>query len=587
MGRGAFLALALAAAWPASAKAFCGFYVGGADASLYNDATMVVLMRDGTKTVLSMQNDYQGPPEGFALVIPVPEVLAEENVRTLPKSIFERVDQLAAPRLVEYWEQDPCGQPLIGRLRGGSGGSMMAATATPRPRRDEATGVTVEAEFAVGEYDIVILGAEDSSGLETWLHRERYALPDGAGAALDPYVRSGTKFFVAKVDPSRVTFEDGRAVLSPLRVHYDAETFALPIRLGLLNARGKQDLLVHVLAKNARYDVANYPNVTIPTNLVVEERTAGRFGAFYRSVFDRVVEANPGAVVTEYSWQATNCDPCPTAPLHPGELALLGGDVIDGMTVPGRSVTARPQRPGRGSYGWTLTRLHHRYDADDVDHDLVFRRAGSIFGGRGMPNADGELREQVASGPGGVDLSGVQGIVRPSGGPNQFQGRYVILHRWEGRLTCDAPRRGRWGGPPGQPIPRPGVAPSALRAPRRGVGSANAMRLVRPADRQYLGAVSATPAVDAELDFAPNPTPVFVDHEEASEGGEAETEAGEPSEAEAEAGQAEPATPQPAPVAQPVAETGGCASCRAGDVRGGWAALALLALGLAGRRRQR
>src|SRR5450755_735830 len=94
------------------ARAFCGFYVSGADAKLTNDATQVVLMRDGTRTVLSMQNSYQGPPQDFAMVIPVPVVLQKENVKTLERGVFDRIDKLTAPRLVEYWEQDPCPRPM-------------------------------------------------------------------------------------------------------------------------------------------------------------------------------------------------------------------------------------------------------------------------------------------------------------------------------------------------------------------------------------------------------------------------------------------------------------------------------------------
>jgi hypothetical protein len=100
------------------AAAFCGFYVTGADTNLYANATMVVLMRDGTRTVLSMQNNYQGPPNAFALVIPVPMVLQKENVKVLPKDVFQHVDSLSAPRLVEYWEVDPC-QPAFRGLPGG------------------------------------------------------------------------------------------------------------------------------------------------------------------------------------------------------------------------------------------------------------------------------------------------------------------------------------------------------------------------------------------------------------------------------------------------------------------------------------
>ena len=66
------------------------------------------MTRDGTRTVLSMQNNYEGPPENFAMVVPVPVVLQKENVKTLPRELFAKLEELDAPRLVEYWEQDPC-----------------------------------------------------------------------------------------------------------------------------------------------------------------------------------------------------------------------------------------------------------------------------------------------------------------------------------------------------------------------------------------------------------------------------------------------------------------------------------------------
>jgi TonB family protein len=330
--------IVLALVFPASAQAFCGFYVSGADAEIFNNASMVVLMREGNVTVLSMQNDYQGPPEDFAMVVPVPQVLREENVRTLPREVFERVERLSSPRLVEYWEQDPCDQTIglgafgtIGTGSGyGRGGGM----------RSRGAEVVVEAEFAVGEYDIVILSASDSSALETWLRDNEYNIPEGAADTLRPYVEAGTKFFVAKVDVERVTFTDGRAVLSPLRVHYTSEELALPIRLGLLNSSGTQDLIVHILAANQRYDVANRPNVTIPTNLDVDPTARERFGEFYAALFDRTVERNPGAVVTEYAWQATNCDPCPPdAMMRESDVATLGADVA----FPGQVTADAPE----------------------------------------------------------------------------------------------------------------------------------------------------------------------------------------------------------------------------------------------------
>jgi len=345
-GAAAILALTVAA----RAEAFCGFYVSGADNKLFADATQVVLMREGTKTVLSMQNDYKGPPEKFALVIPVPVVLQKDNVKVLPSAIFDKVDKLGAPRLVEYWEQDPCPKDdglLLGH-GAGTGTGQGFGNGAGRLGGAHATdlGVKIESQFAVGEYEIVVLSAQDAAGLDTWLKQEKYAIPSGAEPFFRPYVASGMKFFVAKVDVTKVKMEGGRATLSPLRFHYDSDKFSLPVRLGLINSSGKQDLIVNVLAKRQRYEVANYPNATIPTNLDVAEAARGKFGEFYASLFDKVLEKEPKAVVTEYSWDAGTCDPCPGPTLDGGDLATLGADVLpngtDGLRGAASSATLRP-----------------------------------------------------------------------------------------------------------------------------------------------------------------------------------------------------------------------------------------------------
>ena len=90
------LTVAGAVMTPAPAGAFCGFYVSGSSEQLTNKATRVALMRDGTRTVLSMSNDYDGPAQDFAMVVPVPIVLQRENVRTLPHDVFQHLEGLTA-----------------------------------------------------------------------------------------------------------------------------------------------------------------------------------------------------------------------------------------------------------------------------------------------------------------------------------------------------------------------------------------------------------------------------------------------------------------------------------------------------------
>jgi hypothetical protein len=425
--------------------AFCGFFVAGADAKLYNNASQVVLMRSGNHTVMTMSNNYKGPPENFAMVVPVPVVLKKEQVKTLPLDVFKHVDELSAPRLVEYWEQDPCFQPKYEEMESMAPRSAVPAPTGGAPKKD--LGVKVLAKFEVGEYQIVILSAKESDGLETWLKQNKYKIPDGAAGALAPYVRDQMKFFVARVNIQKVHKDDqGVVQLSPLRFDFEAAELRLPVRLGLLNAQDKQDLLVYVIAPDKRYEVANYRTVPIPTNIEVADEIRKSFAAFYAELFDATLAHYGGrAVVTEYSWDTGSCDPCPTPPLEPSELATLGGDVIPQMTQAYRSV---------------LTRLHTRYDKQTLSDDLVFKEAPPMMGGRE-----------------GVD----QTVVGQQAGSNNFQGRYIIRHYWSGPIKCEHPLFGRWGGPPGGGEPKPAAATGLANAPRGKVVLKDAVRSPIPA----------------------------------------------------------------------------------------------------------
>ena len=439
----AALPIALA---PRTADAFCGFYVAPNDAPLYNDASMVALMREGTRTVMSMSNNYKGPATDFAMVVPVPVVLQKENVKTLPLDTFQKLEALSAPRLVEYWEQDPCTPNYANEEKSVMAPSAMASGGASMDDKAKDYGVKIEAKFTVGEYNILVLSAQQSDGLESWLHDNNYNIPKGASSALAPYIKEQQKFFVAKIDIKKVKMDQqGVAVLSPLRFAFESQDFRLPVRLGLLNAKAKQDLIVFVLAQNKRYEVANYPNVFIPTNIDVTDDTRNAFGPFYATLFDATIaKAGGKAVVTEYSWVSSSCDPCPTPPLEENDVATLGGDVLFGMGVPDPTANG-PGNPGGppgggmgGYYGGNsqnivLTRLHTRYDQQTLTDDLVFRSADAVVGGREfVVNDNGELEK---------------GARKDS--ENNFQGRYAIRHPWTGPINCDNPRRQIWGGPPG------------------------------------------------------------------------------------------------------------------------------------------
>jgi hypothetical protein len=445
------VAAALLVSAPSPARAFCGFFVSGADQRLYNNASHVVLLRKGNHTVMTMSNDYKGPPRDFAMVVPVPVVLQKKQVRTLSPNVFRHIDELTAPRLVEYWEQDPCSNPTPDT----SGGGWNRPAMKMRSMDDGHGGgggdfhVKIEAQFVSGEYEVVILSAEDSTGLDGWLRANHYKIPDGAADALAPYVRAQMKFFVAKVDAQKVKFDkDQHVLLSPLQFSFESSELRLPVRLGLLNADKKQDLIVWTLHPSKRFEVANYPNVTIPTNLEVASAVRKSFGAFYAELFDETVRHNQDkAIVTEYAWDTSSCDPCPGPPLDEAEVRTLGA--------------ARVGESDSG--GWVVTRLHARYDKQTLSEDLVFRAAKAIVGGR----ADRD------------DGGGPQTSRRDE--QNNFQGRYILRHYWAKKLACEEPKRNVWGGPPDGRQERFTTARDLAQVERGQLVLADAVRVAVPA----------------------------------------------------------------------------------------------------------
>src|SRR6185295_13721319 len=173
--------------------------------------------------------------------------------------------------------------------------------------------------------------------------------------------------------------------LRPLQIAYESPKFMLPIRLGMANASGAQELFVYALTRKGRVETTNYRTAKLPSDmdLPVYLKDKGEFGRFYRAMFARQVENEGGRVLfLEYAWDMRWCDPCAANPLTTDELRNLGVFWADGGNQP---------------QDVFLTRLHVRYDNAHFPEDLVFQET--------------------------ADRS-------------NFQGRYVLRHPWTGKASC-------------------------------------------------------------------------------------------------------------------------------------------------------
>lgn len=377
--------------WSSDASAFCGFYVGKADTKLFNKASEVVIARHDNKTVITMANDFKGEVKEFAMVVPVPAILEKEQIHIGDPAVLKHLADYSAPRLVEYFDENPCIRyELMERRSMDAAKSMAPASAVAQ--RAGALGVTVEAQYTVGEYDILILSAKESNGLESWLTENGYRIPSGASTVLHSYLKQNMKFFVAKVNLGEQA-KLGLTHLRPLQIAFESPKFMLPIRLGTVNADGPQELFIYFLTKQGRVETTNFRTVRLPEAQEIPLYVKDKFGDFYRDLFTQQVKReNERGVFMEYAWDMNWCDPCAANPLSVEELRGLGVFWQDHNGRMGKGFMPQAQNV-------FLTRLHVRYDAAHFPEDLTFQETSDR---------------------------------------SSFQARYILRHPWTGQDECPA-----------------------------------------------------------------------------------------------------------------------------------------------------
>ncbi len=381
--------------------AFCGFYVAKADGTLKNKTSQVILVRDGNRNVITMYNDFKGDFKDFAMVVPVPVVLQKKDIKVVNQSIFSLLNDYSKPRLVEYFDENPCARRDYDAMsdRKASSPGLREVVVTGMGKRKQES-VKIEAQYIVGEYDILILSAKESTGLRDWLTENGYKIPIGAEEVLDPYIKSNLKFFVVKVNEAEKKKMPGD-FLRPIQISFTSPKFMLPIRLGMANADGDQDMIVYAFTKKGRIECTNYRSVELPTGNKIPLFVQNNFAAFYSNLFQHQWNKEGKNIsMLEYSWDVSpmnyvKCDPCVSNPPAQQDLVQAGvwwlsrdWDNYDDVYEENTEINSHVY----------FTRLHIRYNRQQFPQDLIFQVTPNI---------------------------------------ENYQARYVITHPANGDFSCE------------------------------------------------------------------------------------------------------------------------------------------------------
>src|SRR6201982_1341818 len=90
---------------------------------------------------------WQGEPKDIAVVIPVPTFIERKQICVVEMKAIDHLDAFTAPRLVEYYDPDPCAQLAYKAM---AASSVVPAPPTKLRMEVRSRGVTVEATYDVG-----------------------------------------------------------------------------------------------------------------------------------------------------------------------------------------------------------------------------------------------------------------------------------------------------------------------------------------------------------------------------------------------------------------------------------------------------
>jgi len=277
---------------PSSALACGGFFCNNSAPVDQSAERIVFAVDEGEGTVdTHVQIFYQGDAQDFAWIVPTPN-LPELFLST--DELFTQLDWQTRPYFNLMWEEwGDCYQ---------GGGILTGNTQDDTAEFDSADedggdpGVTIIEQAQVGPYDTVILQADTSAELITWLQDNNYDLPDTLDTVLNPYV-AGEQYFVAlKLQKDKEVGD-----IAPIGFTYAGTQPAVPIQLTSVAATPDMRLEVYVFSEE-RAVPENYYHVQI--NEAAVDWLSG--GSNYNSVITLAAdEAGGHAFATDFSGSTT------------------------------------------------------------------------------------------------------------------------------------------------------------------------------------------------------------------------------------------------------------------------------------------
>ncbi|MFT7580273.1 MAG: hypothetical protein ACI9MR_001942, partial [Myxococcota bacterium] len=289
---------------------------GLADFAVNQQSEQIIFEVPGDGTITAhVLIKYEGAPEQFAWLVPVPSVPVLALSETLA---FAIIDQETAPQ-IRRDDRDICPDPeFICRYHpqpncndddvtvqdaqsSGDSASQDTVGGGPLPG-----GVQVIQSQIVGDYETVVFSADDAMGTVSWLQDNGFIVNDTMTPFMQPYLDAGMLFIAAKLVPGAEV-----SAIRPLKMTYIHPRPIIPLKLTAVAAEPHLTVTSYIFADKA-YRPMGHPMATIEPGRLTYVGSRSNYPMVLARTID---EAGGDAFVAEFGgappvWLRASDDAC-------------------------------------------------------------------------------------------------------------------------------------------------------------------------------------------------------------------------------------------------------------------------------------
>ncbi len=335
--------LLIALLLPSSALACGGFFCSQINVEpIQQNAERILFEINGDGTITAtVEIRYQGSPDAFSWVVPVPSELGPDDLDVAaPSSALLLLDDATAPVVVP---------PPTDCLRPDAPFGVDRAMSAGGAESDD-NGVDVIDLPVVGPFQPQMLRADDADALVTWLNDNDYLITPEMEPLVAEYVSGNMWFLALKLTPGA-----GVEDIAPISMTYPSDQPMVPIQLTGVAAEPEMGVLTFV-AGESRFESANFDNLELDLTQVQVHPLTGQQN-YYPLLSWQMDEAGGQAVITQFAGDLG------TAVANAENRWSWNEDYSDDLDWLGE-VSARHGQ---------ITRLYARMSAWEMTTDPVFR----------------------------------------------------------------------------------------------------------------------------------------------------------------------------------------------------------------------